>query len=35
VPDSLIFDFGGGVFKPNSEKNWVEREIRKAGKVGN
>jgi len=35
VPDSQFLDFGGGIFKPNSEKKWVEREIRKAGKVGN
>jgi hypothetical protein len=28
-------DFGGGIFNPNPEKNWVEREKRKAGKVGN
>jgi len=33
VPDSQFLDFGRGIFKPNSEKNWVEREIRKAGKA--
>jgi len=35
VPDSQFLDFRRGIFNPNPEKNWVEREIRKAGKVGN
>jgi len=34
VLDSQFFDFGREIFKPNSQKNWVEREIRKAGKMG-
>jgi len=35
VPDSQFLDFGEGIFNPNLEKIWVEREKRKTGKAGN